>query len=511
MLRRSLLALLCACFFVPHAGATWSIVVVNRRTGEVAVGAATCIAQINLTRGLPAIVNGVGAGVIQSAGSSFDLPPMVEGMRAGLSPEELLEIVLSVEPNVPQLQTGIVTMEGSPVTFSGFGVGPAKLGVVGEVGDLAYAIQGNVLAGQAVVLQAERALLDAEGDLGQKLLAGMIAARQYGGDGRCSCSLENFGKDADDCGSPPESFAKSAHVGFMLLARQGDLEAPCVQANGIDCANRGYHMRLIIRGSNAQIQDPDPVDQLVGRYANWRAERLGRPDGVLSRVSKPVPMPADGRTRQVITVQLVDIDGRALTHGRPRLEIVAQNDDHTLTRIEEIENHQDGTYSITIRSADRPSTDTFVIRARDDLLDMALYPFLEIESSATQTLYVGNSGISAGQGAAVSMVLSVPDMARADYLILGSLAAVDTGLRQATGLLPLSNDPILAFTVAAAGHEKYLPGTVGRLDEHGRAEASFRPPPGVLIDLIGRRLEWAAIVAGKNVRITNVAGLEIHP
>jgi hypothetical protein len=109
------------------------------------------------------------------------------------------------------------------------------------------------------------------------------------------------------------------------------------------------------------------------------------------------------------------------------------------------------------------------------------------------------------------MVLSVPDMARADYLILGSLAAADTGLRQATGLLPLSNDPILAFTVAAAGHEKYLPGTVGRLDEHGRAEASFRPPPGVLIDLIGRRLEWAAIVAGKNVRITNVAGLEIHP
>ncbi len=510
-MRRFLLSLLCASLLVSPAGATWSIVVVNRRTGEVAIGAATCISQTNLTRGLPAIVNGVGGGVIQASGSSTDQPPMVAGMRAGLSPAELLEIVKQVEPSVGQLQTGIVTMDGTPVTFTGTGVGRAKRGVVGEVGDLAYAIQGNVLAGRAVVDVAERALLQTEGDLGQKLLASMIAAREWGGDGRCSCTMENFGKDADDCGSPPDSFSKSAHVGFLLLARQGDPDAPCVTNAGIDCANQPYHMRLVIRGANAQIQDPDPVDQLVIRYDQWRADRSGRPDGILSRTTEAQPMLADGMTRQVIGVQLIDLEGNALTHGKARLEVVPTGDTHVLTRIQEIENHGDGTYSITVVSAARPTTETFMIRAIDDLVEATLYPFLELESISSQPLHIGATALSAGADADVSLDLNVPEQAGASYVVLGSIASGGV-IPLASGLiLPLSADDVFAFTVTEAGHPEYLPGTIGALDNNGRAKASFRPPAGALAELVGQRLEWVGVVSGASMQLTNVVGIDILP
>jgi len=510
-MRRLLLSLLCGSLLVSPAGATWSIVVVDRRTGEVAIGAATCIAQFNLTRGLPAIVNGVGGAVVQASGNSANLPPVVAAMREGATPAELLELMLAIEPSVPQLQTGIVTMNGSPVTFTGHGAGAAKLGVVGEVGDLAYAIQGNVLAGAEVVRQAERAMLEAEGDLGQRLLAGMIAAREWGGDGRCSCSLENFGMDADDCGAPPMDFRKSAHTGFLLLARPGDLEAPCVTPGGVDCANRGYHLRIVIRGAQAQIQDPDPVDQMVDRYLQWRAERLGRADGVLSRATRAVPMPAGGAARQVINVQLVDIEGNALTHGNTRLEVVPIEGAHARARILEVENHQDGSYSITVASAEHPSSDTFMIKAWDHVVSATLYPFLEIESFGADPLNIGSSSISAVSGGRVSLELDLPDRVNESYVLLGSLAG-GAGIPLAPGLvLPLAMDEVLEFTVLEAGNPDYLPGTLGTLDAEGRAQADFIPPAGALVDFVGQRLEWVGVVAGDTTTLTNCVSIDILP
>lgn len=110
-------------------------------------------------------------------------------------------------------------------------------GVTGQAGDLTYAIQGNVLAGSAVVLAAEQALLAQHGDLTDRLLAAMLAAAQTGGDGRCSC---NNAQPAS-CGAPVPGFdlreKKSAHCGFMLVSRVGDPLGTCDTANG--CATSG--------------------------------------------------------------------------------------------------------------------------------------------------------------------------------------------------------------------------------------------------------------------------------
>src|SRR5262245_37509187 len=226
MLRRTLLALLGVLAFVAPAGATWSIVVVNRRTGEVGVASATCVDNIYLIGRLPAALPGLGGGVIQASGAFTDLVPMAAGLRAHLSPADILTLVQAAEPDVGELQTGIVALyPGAPVTFSGGGTQAARGGVAGEVGDLAYAIQGNVLTCIEVVESARDALLATDSDLGQKLIAGMEAARAHGGDGRCSCI---DGPRPTSCGCPPPNFRKSAHGSFVLVTRMGDVEAPCL-------------------------------------------------------------------------------------------------------------------------------------------------------------------------------------------------------------------------------------------------------------------------------------------
>ena len=66
-LRRALAALVWRLLVLVATGrATWSIVVVNTRTGEVCVASATCLSNLNLKLHLPVIVVGVGGGASQA-------------------------------------------------------------------------------------------------------------------------------------------------------------------------------------------------------------------------------------------------------------------------------------------------------------------------------------------------------------------------------------------------------------------------------------------------------------
>jgi hypothetical protein len=510
MLRRGLLAFLCASLLVAPASATWSIVVVNRRTGEVAVGSATCIARINLLSGLTSVVPGVGAGVIQASGDSSDLLPMTEAFRLGLAPADILVLVRAAESSPNLLQTGIVSFyPGAPVTFSGRGVGTAKAGVVGEVGDLAYAIQGNVLAGTEVVSAAEAALLNTNGDLGQKLMAAMIAARTFGGDGRCSC---NFGHP-DRCGSPPAQFEKSAHVGFVVVTRVGDDVPPCVQPNGNDCSQGRFYLRLNIRGADADENDPDPVDQLAALYATWRVDRAGRPDGVRSTVTAVDALPADGRTKRVVTVRLVDLEGVPLDHGGASVSVESEGGARLNTIPGSVVDMGDGSYRFTLTATTHVGTDRLRIRAEDDLVRATLYPALEVRSEPPAALHVGVDALSASAGGTAPFVLSRPDFAGAGYLILASASGTVPGTPLGSaGILPLVRDRWFGLSALHANDPAVLPGSAGRLDADGRAEASFVADPGELLPLIGTRLSWAAVVSdGTHAATTEAVGFDVVP
>lgn len=238
MLRRAGLALLVAGAFAVPAPATWSVVAVNVETGEVCVAGATCIAT-DLNRLLTVVRVGVGGAAAQSVIDTGGVNRLRiwEDFQLGKSPEAILADLAATDPSHQQRQYGIVTLEHDPVSFTGTGAFPAKRSLSGQVGPIKYAIQGNVLAGVAVAIQARNVFVNEPGDLTQKVMAAMLRARELGGDGRCSCSVPA----PTSCGVPPPDFLRSCLSAFIVSARVGDTDGVCPMAG---CANGDYFLKI---------------------------------------------------------------------------------------------------------------------------------------------------------------------------------------------------------------------------------------------------------------------------
>jgi hypothetical protein len=204
-----------------EAGATWSIIIIDVRTGEVAAASATCLTGFDLQANTPVMLTGVGAATAQSFVDSTgqNRTYIRDRLLAGDTMDAILAGLAVRDSGHQTRQYGIADVRGGTLTFSGTGAGLWAGGRTGRVGDLVYAVQGNVLTGPPVVDLAVAAIETTPGDIAAKLMAGMEAARLMGGDGRCSCSPN----DADGCGSPPPSFVKSADIAYMLIARAGDV------------------------------------------------------------------------------------------------------------------------------------------------------------------------------------------------------------------------------------------------------------------------------------------------
>lgn len=218
------------------AHGTWSILLVDLDTGEIALGSATCLTGFDLRENTPIIVTGVGAATAQSFVDQTGRNRVFvrDGLVQGLTPAEILAGLDAFDDDHQTRQYGIVDTRGNTATFSGSGAGAWAGGSVGEFEDthlgrtrrIAYAIQGNVLAGPEVVDLAVAAVIATPGDLAEKLMAGMEASQIVGGDGRCSCT-----SGGPACGAPPPGFDpttdKSSDIAYMMITRAGDVDG-CV-------------------------------------------------------------------------------------------------------------------------------------------------------------------------------------------------------------------------------------------------------------------------------------------
>src|SRR5262249_55542374 len=151
-LRRTLAPLVALTVLAGLASATWSIVVVDTRTGEVAVASATCLPNFPLERWVPVVLVGVGGAAAQSSldGGATNRRIIFADLQAGLTPEQILDDLLAHGSAPESRQWGISGMAGESATFTGSQAGAAICNVTGDVGGIRYAIQGNVLAGAAV-------------------------------------------------------------------------------------------------------------------------------------------------------------------------------------------------------------------------------------------------------------------------------------------------------------------------------------------------------------------------
>jgi uncharacterized Ntn-hydrolase superfamily protein len=255
------LALLC----VPRtAFATWSVVALNSKTGQVSVASATCVTGANLVRRAPPfglrsiqaiVVPGKAAAAAQAnVDSTFANQNLIYAeLQKGTAPADIIKM-LSADPNFESRQFGIIDMTGRAAGHSGTGNQAASLHEQGQVpGEpIYYSIQGNILASDDVVHDAVKAFIAAKGELTNRVMAAMEAADAKGGDKRCSC--DSVPK------TPAPCVTKTAHIAYILLAEKTD-------TNKTSYSDGDYKMFISV--SEADItadENANPVKTLRLRY-----------------------------------------------------------------------------------------------------------------------------------------------------------------------------------------------------------------------------------------------------
>jgi len=355
---------------VRPASATWSIIIVDERTGEIAIGSATCLTTFDLRQLSPVVLVGVGAAAAQSAiDSGADNRRLIHDQLLGETPpEEIIDLLAIVDEVHETRQYGIVDTQGRAATFTGNLAGAFAGGLTGRTGDLVYAIQGNVITGENVLTGAEQAILDSDGDLPERLMLAMEAAYDFGGDGRCSCSPS----DPDGCGSPPPSFDKTAHIGYMIVARLGDEDDVCNASQG--CAAGDYFMNFNVAFQFSSA--PDPVIQLRDQFDEWRADLVGRPDArrSITSVAPPV-LETGGGDVATISIDLRDWQGAPISIDPVSLEAAPdpENSDG-VSRVLEIRDLGGGQWEIDVRAGQRAGTDRYAVTVDDGIRPVVLMP-----------------------------------------------------------------------------------------------------------------------------------------
>lgn len=157
---------------------TFSIVARDSLADELGVAVASRFFAVGTV--VPWAQANVGAVATQSfANTSFGWRAL-DLMELGLTANETLEILLRDDDNPEKRQLGIVDENGNSATYTG------KKCIAWAGGRSApnYAIQGNILAGEEVIIAMEKAFLATTGTLADRLYAALVAGDASGGDSR---------------------------------------------------------------------------------------------------------------------------------------------------------------------------------------------------------------------------------------------------------------------------------------------------------------------------------------
>src|SRR5690606_15024565 len=105
------------------ADATWSIIIVDTRTGEIAIGSATCLAGFDLQMNASIVVPGIGAAAAQSFVDQTGANRVFlhDQMLLGTPPADIITRLAGFDPDHQTRQYGIVDLRdnGRAATFTG--------------------------------------------------------------------------------------------------------------------------------------------------------------------------------------------------------------------------------------------------------------------------------------------------------------------------------------------------------------------------------------------------------
>jgi uncharacterized Ntn-hydrolase superfamily protein len=181
--------LLLAFLFTSSANArevaTFSIVARDPNTKELGVAVASRFFAVGAV--VPYLDAQAGAIATQANANVTYGPRGLDLLARGATAEEVLKVLLRGDDTAKARQVGIVGEDGSSTTYTG----PECIPWAGGRSGPNYAVQGNILTGEPVVIAMEKAFLETRGTLARRIYAALVAGDAAGGDsrGRQSASL----------------------------------------------------------------------------------------------------------------------------------------------------------------------------------------------------------------------------------------------------------------------------------------------------------------------------------
>ena len=168
--------------FIAFVYPTFSIVAVDLDNGQVGSAGASCIGGSII---ISDIHPGVGAIHTQSYWHGYNQLMASDLMDNGLSPDEIIDYIVEndVSNNPLIRQYGIVDLYegGRSAAYTGENCMDYKGHLLGQT----YAIQGNILLGEEVLINMENNFNSTTGTLSDKLMAALQGANMPGADTRC--------------------------------------------------------------------------------------------------------------------------------------------------------------------------------------------------------------------------------------------------------------------------------------------------------------------------------------
>lgn len=175
------LLLVLTVLFSTHCYATWSIIAVDRSTGEIGIAGASCTFDVS---GIASIVPGKGAIVVQAGSDYFARMRGVELMNQGKDLEAILTAMKDERFKPERQQYGLILLntDTSPLVYSGAEISDWNGEKVGND----FAVMGNILPGEQVVLNVYKAFSEnRDKPFAERLMLALKAGEEAGGDKRC--------------------------------------------------------------------------------------------------------------------------------------------------------------------------------------------------------------------------------------------------------------------------------------------------------------------------------------
>lgn len=249
------------------AFATWSVIAVDQKTGQVVISSATCVPQASFAN-FPAkglmdvqaiVVPGKGVAAAQAGvdRTRANQKLIVAEIEKGTEPRQIIDL-LKADASIESRQFGIVDLQGRMAGFSGQKNNATSLDRQDRVPgtDIYFSIQGNILMSDEVVTAAVETFKQARGSLADRVMAAMETADARGGDKRCTC--ETPPKVAAACD------AKTAHVAYLLAADRTD-------PSGASFNDGRYAMFIDVTDADiTPAENANPVKTLRMRYDAWK-------------------------------------------------------------------------------------------------------------------------------------------------------------------------------------------------------------------------------------------------